>query len=253
MNCPSHYLLYQSKKHSYRELPLRYARSTCCTATSCPARCRGLTRVRQFRRTTATSSARDQITGEVRASSCVHPRRLRTFGSSTTLKFATRPEQRIGDDELWDRAEAALKARSTPRACRTSSSRATARSTGRRSTSTSPTHRPQVAARHDPARLQRARALRPEVRRRGQRRAPAGVIHRASSGSFERFIAILIEHFAGAFPVWLAPEQVRVLPRKLLPARPVSVCGQRGDQGSMPVEEIINRAQELIRSRALTL
>jgi len=72
-------------------------------------------------------------------------------------------------------------------------------------------HRPRVATGDGAARLQPAEALRPGVHRQRQQAAPAVMIHRAPFGSMERFMGILIEHFAGAFPLWLAPEQVRVL------------------------------------------
>ena len=72
--------------------------------------------------------------------------------------------------------------------------------------------RPLLADGHDPARLPDAGALRPHVRRRRQLGAPPVVIHRALLGSLERFIGILVEHYAGAFPFWLAPVQIRILP-----------------------------------------
>jgi threonyl-tRNA synthetase len=115
---------------------------------------------------------------------------------------------RIGSDEMWDRAEGRC---------------ARARATGldyelkegdgafygpKIDFDVDRRHRPDLAARHDPARLRRARALRPRVTsgEDNQEHRPV-VIHRAIFGSFERFIAILIEHFAGAFPLWLAPSR----------------------------------------------
>ena len=97
------------------------------------------------------------------------------FGLTATLKFATRPEKRIGDDALWDRAEAgaraALEATGMPYELKPGDG---AFYGPKIDFDVTDSHRPQVAAGHDPARLQRARALRPHVRRRGQRRAPAG-------------------------------------------------------------------------------
>jgi threonyl-tRNA synthetase len=137
----------------------------------------------------------------------------RTFGLTASLKFATRPEQRIGDDAMWDRAEADL--------------RAALETTGH------PYElKPGDGAFYGPKidfdvsdsigrkwqlgtiQLDYAAAERFDLTYVGEdntEHRPV-VIHRAMAGSFERFLAILIEHFAGAFPVWLAPEQVRVIP-----------------------------------------
>jgi threonyl-tRNA synthetase len=137
----------------------------------------------------------------------------RTFGLEATLKFATRPEQRIGDDAMWDRAEAALRA-------------------ALESTGLPYELKPGDGAFYGPKidfdvsdsigrkwqlgtiQLDYAAPERFDLTYVGDDNADHRpvVIHRAVSGSFERFIAILIEHFAGAFPVWLSPEQVRVLP-----------------------------------------
>jgi threonyl-tRNA synthetase len=136
-----------------------------------------------------------------------------TFGLKATLKFATRPEQRIGSDELWDRAEAAL--------------RAALDSTGRpyeMKEGDGAFYGPKIdfdvtdsigrAWQLGTIQLDYNAPERFDLTYTGEDNAPHRpvVIHRAVSGSFERFIAILIEHFGGAFPVWLAPEQVRVIP-----------------------------------------
>ena len=231
MNCPSHYLLYHAKKHSYRELPLRYVTFDVLHRNEVTGALSGLTRVRQFqqddchvflariRSPRRCSSSCDFILGY-----------YETFGLTATLKFATRPEVRIGTDEMWDRAEAAL------RAALEATGMDVRAQAGRRRVLRPEDRlrrhrldRPRVAARHDPARLQR----RPSgsTSRTSARTTPTHrpvVIHRAVSGSLERFIAILIEHFAGAFPVWLAPEQVRVLPITDEQA-PVRGAGRRAD------------------------
>ena len=137
----------------------------------------------------------------------------RTFGLTAALKFATRPETRIGSNELWDQAEGAL--------------RSALEATGM------PYElKPGDGAFYGPKidfdvtdsigrswqlgtiQLDYNAPERFDLRYVGEANAEHRlvVIHRAVSGSFERFIAILIEHFAGAFPVWLAPEQVRVIP-----------------------------------------
>jgi threonyl-tRNA synthetase len=137
----------------------------------------------------------------------------RTFGLEATLKFATRPEVRIGDDAMWDRAEeslrSALEATGLPYELKPGDGAFygpkidfdVADSIGRKW---------QLGT----IQLDYAAPERFDLMYVGDdntEHRPV-VIHRAVNGSFERFIAILIEHFAGAFPVWLAPEQVRVLP-----------------------------------------
>ena len=140
MNCPSHYLLYGMRKHSYRELPLRYATFDVLHRNEVTGALSGLTRVRQFQQDDCHIFLwNDQIAGEVRKLAEFILGYYETFGLTATLKFATRPEQRIGEDAMWDRAEAALKRRARgDRAGVSRSSPATAPSTAPRSTSTSP-------------------------------------------------------------------------------------------------------------------
>ena len=214
MNCPSHYLLYLSKKHSYRELPLRLATFDVLHRNEVTGALSGLTRVRQFQQDDChIFLTEDQIADEVRFLAGLILDYYKTFGLTATVRFATRPETRIGDDALWDRAEGAL--------------RSALEATGM------PYElKPGDGAFYGPkidfdvtdslGRLWQLGTIqldynapdRFDLEYVGEDNAmhrPV-VIHRAVSGSFERFIAILIEHFAGAFPVWLAPEQVRVLP-----------------------------------------
>jgi threonyl-tRNA synthetase len=214
MNCPSHYLLYQSKKHSYRELPLRYVTFDVLHRNEVTGALSGLTRVRQFAQDDCHVFLReDQIAEEVRFLLQFILSYYETFGLTARLKFATRPETRIGSDELWDQAEAAL--------------RGALDATGMEYEL-----KPGDGAFYGPkidfdvmdsiGRPWQLGTIQldynaPErfdltyVGEDNNAHRPV-VIHRAVSGSLERFIAILIEHFAGAFPVWLAPEQVRVLP-----------------------------------------
>jgi threonyl-tRNA synthetase len=214
MNCPSHYVLYQTKKHSYRELPLRYVTFDVLHRNEVTGALSGLTRVRQFAQDDChVFLAESQIPEEVRFLLEFILAYYATFGLKAALRFATRPATRIGSDDLWDRAEGAL--------------RAALEATGREYAL-----KPGDGAFYGPKvdfdvtdSLGRAWQLgtiqldynapeRFDLEYVGEDNAlhrPV-VIHRAVSGSIERFIAILIEHFAGAFPVWLAPEQVRVLP-----------------------------------------
>jgi threonyl-tRNA synthetase len=214
MNCPSHYLMYLAKKHSYRELPKRFVTFDVLHRNELTGALSGLTRVRQFAQDDCHVFLReDQIEQEVKFLMDFILGYYEAFGLTATLKFATRPEERIGTDEMWDRAEGALKA--------------ALESTGK----------PYAVKEGDGAfygpkidfdvtdsigrawqlgtiQLDYSNPERFDLTYVGEDNATHRpvVIHRAVSGSFERFIAILIEHFAGAFPTWLAPEQVRVLP-----------------------------------------
>jgi threonyl-tRNA synthetase len=214
MNCPSHYLLYLAKKHSYRELPLRYCTYDVLHRNEVSGALSGLTRVRQFQQDDChVFLMESQIADEVRRLTDFILGYYRTFGLTATLRFATRPEVRIGDDAMWDRAEGALKAAleatGLPYELKPGDGAFygpkidfdVADSIGR--TWQLGTIQLDYAA---PERFQLA-----YVGDDNHEHRPV-VIHRAVSGSFERFMAILIEHFAGAFPLWLSPEQIRVLP-----------------------------------------
>ncbi len=214
MNCPSHYLLYQSKKHSYRELPLRYVTFDVLHRNEVTGALSGLTRVRQFAQDDCHVFLReDQITEEVHFLVRFILGYYETFGLTARLKFATRPEVRIGSDEMWDAAEsslrAALEATGMPYELKEGDGAFygpkidfdVLDSIGR------PWQLGTIQLDYsNPERFDLTYVGEDNTAHR-----PV-IIHRAVSGSLERFIAILIEHFAGAFPVWLAPEQVRVLP-----------------------------------------
>jgi threonyl-tRNA synthetase len=214
MNCPSHYLLYSSRKHSYRELPLRYCTYDVLHRNELTGALSGLTRVRQFQQDDCHVFLReDQIAEEVHRLAQFILGYYATFGLTATLKFATRPEVRVGSDEMWDRAEAALRgaldATGLPYELKPGDGAFygpkvdfdVSDSLGR-------------AWQLGTIQLDYAAPERFDLTYTGEDNSAHRpvVIHRAVSGSFERFMAILIEHFAGAFPVWLAPEQVRVLP-----------------------------------------
>ncbi|CAN5438618.1 threonine--tRNA ligase [soil metagenome] len=214
MNCPSHYLMYLAKKHSYRELPKRFVTFDVLHRNELTGALSGLTRVRQFAQDDCHVFLReDQIEGEVKFLMDFILEYYESFGLAATLKFATRPEERIGTDEMWDRAEGALKA--------------ALESTGKPyalKEGDGAFYGPKIdfdvtdsigrAWQLGTIQLDYSNPERFDLTYVGEDNATHRpvVIHRAVSGSFERFIAILIEHFAGAFPTWLAPEQVRVLP-----------------------------------------
>jgi threonyl-tRNA synthetase len=214
MNCPSHYIMYQAKKHSYRELPLRYVTFDVLHRNEVTGALSGLTRVRQFQQDDCHVFLRqDQITDEVRFLVDFILGYYQTFGLTARLKFATRPEVRIGSDEMWDAAEGAL--------------RAALEATGMEyelKEGDGAFYGPKIDFdvldsigrpwQLGTIQLDYSNPERFDLTYVGEDNAAHRpvIIHRAVSGSLERFIAILIEHFAGAFPVWLAPEQVRVLP-----------------------------------------
>src|SRR5262249_14439779 len=136
-----------------------------------------------------------------------------TFGLTAKVKFATRPETRIGSDDLWDRAESALKAALEATGMEYELKEGDGAFYGPKidfDVSDSIGRQWQLGT----IQLDYNAPERFDLTYVGEDNAAHRpvVIHRAVSGSLERFIAILIEHFAGAFPVWLAPEQVRVLP-----------------------------------------
>jgi len=214
MNCPSHYVFYASTTHSYRELPIRYATLDVLHRNELSGALSGLTRVRQFAQDDCHVYLReDQIAEEVKFLMDFILGHYDAFGLSSALKFATRPEQRIGSDEQWDRAEAALK----------EALDATGRDyevepgDGAFYGPKIDFHVTDSIGRHwqlGTIQLDYNAPERFDLTYIGEDNAAHRpvVIHRAVCGSFERFIAILIEHYAGAFPTWLAPEQVRVLP-----------------------------------------
>jgi threonyl-tRNA synthetase len=214
MNCPSHHLYFASSKHSYRELPVRYVTFDVLHRNELSGALSGLTRVRQFAQDDCHVYLReDQIVDEVKFLMDFILGYYDTFGLTASLRFATRPELRIGSDELWDRAEAALLGalEATGRVYELVPGDgafygpkidfAVTDSIGRQWQLGTIQLDYNAPDRFDLSYTGEDNTAHRPV-----------VIHRAVSGSFERFIAILVEHFAGAFPVWLAPEQVRVLP-----------------------------------------
>lgn len=214
MNCPSHHLMFASKKRSYRELPIRYGTQDVLHRNEVSGALSGLTRVRQFQQDDAhLYMAESQVTDEVRKLTELINYFYNTLGLKYIVKFGTRPGQRVGDDALWDRAEAGLR-------------------NALEQLGLPYTENPGDGAFYGPKidfhvqdaigrtwqlgtiQLDYANPERFDLTYVGEdnhEHRPV-IIHRAIFGSFERFLAILIEHFGGAFPLWLAPEQVRVLP-----------------------------------------
>jgi len=215
MNCPSHHLLFKMGKRSYRELPVRYFTVDVLHRNELSGTLGGLTRVRQFSQDDAhVYVAESQIADEVARQVGLIETVYGALGLEFSLKFATRPkpEDRLGDDALWDKAEGslleALKRIGKPYELNPGDGAfygpkidfVVHDSLGRQWQTC--TIQLDYAA---PERFDLA-----YVGDDNKEHRPV-VIHRAVYGSFERFIAILTEHFAGAFPAWLAPVQARIL------------------------------------------
>ncbi|MDQ3280011.1 MAG: threonine--tRNA ligase [Acidobacteriota bacterium] len=214
MNCPSHHLYFGMKRHSYRDLPLRLHTQDVLHRNEAAGAMSGLTRVRQFAQDDAHIYCQeDQVPEEVRKFVALLDEVYRAVGLEYTAKFATRPPQRIGDDALWDRAESLLKSALDALGRPYELKPGDGAFYGPKidfDVSDSIGRKWQLGT----IQLDYNAPERFDLTYIGEDNAehrPA-VLHRAIYGSFERFIAILIEHFAGAFPMWLAPVQAAVLP-----------------------------------------
>jgi threonyl-tRNA synthetase len=214
MNCPGHMLLFGSRRRSYRELPLRYAESSTLHRDERGGTLHGLLRVKHITQDDAhVFVTEDQIQEEIHGMVEFARYLYDLFGVTASAELSTRPEKRLGTDEQWDRAEAALEAalkrhemdyvvspgegtfygpkidlHMTDSLGR-SWQMGTIQLDYQMPTRFGLTYFGADNAEHDPV-----------------------VIHRALLGSLERFTGILIEHYAGAFPFWLAPVQIRILP-----------------------------------------
>ncbi|HEU4657581.1 MAG TPA: threonine--tRNA ligase [Capillimicrobium sp.] len=214
MNCPGHCHLYSLHPHSYRDLPIRYSEPGLLHRYEPSGTLHGLLRVRHFVQDDAHIFCReDQILDEVVG--CIEQAfaTYAIFGFDVKLELSTRPEQRVGSDELWDRAESILREALESRELGYELNEGDGAFYG-----------PKIDM-HLTDTLGRSWQVgtvqmdfnfpqRFELEYQGADNAahrPA-MIHRAILGSFERFIGLLIEHYAGEFPVWLAPVQAIVLP-----------------------------------------
>ena len=214
MNCPGHILIYNKGVRSYRDLPLRYGEFGSCHRNEPSGSLHGLMRVRGFVQDDGhIFCTEDQILPECVAFTALLQNVYRDFDFTDVIyKVATRPAKRIGSDESWDKAEAALKQ-------------------ALEKSGVSYTLSPGEGAFYGPkieyslkdgiGRVWQCGTMQVDFSMPGRlgaeyvaedntRRTPV-MLHRAIVGSMERFIGILIEHHAGAFPLWLAPEQVVVM------------------------------------------
>jgi threonyl-tRNA synthetase len=214
MNCPSHHLLYAARRRSYRELPVRYSTQDVLHRNELSGALSGLTRVRQFQQDDAhIYLAESQVTDEVKRIVGLLDEVYGTFGLPYSARFSTRPPERIGTDEMWDRAEGSLREALEATGLEFGINEGDGAFYGPKidfEVSDSLGRKWQLCT----IQLDYAAPERFDLTYVGEDNTDHRpvVIHRAIFGSFERFIAILIEHFAGAFPVWLAPVQAVVIP-----------------------------------------
>ncbi len=213
MNCPSHMLIFRSTKRSYRELPLRMHDQGVLHRDEVKGALGGLTRVRQFCQDDGhLFCMEEQIEKEVTELIALVNRVYGSLGLGYRAKLSTRPVDKLGDDSLWDRAEAALEnaLRNNNLEWKLNAGDGAFYGPKIDFDVIDALGRPWQCA---TIQIDYQMPLRFELSYVGAdntAHTPV-VIHRAIFGSFERFIGILIEHFAGAFPAWLAPEQVRVM------------------------------------------
>jgi len=214
MNCPGHMLIYGSEVRSYRDLPIRYHEQTPLHRNEASGVLSGLTRVRQFAQDDGHCFVMEsQIGAEVELALRLMQRVYTDMGLQYSVKLSTRPEEFMGEVATWDRAEAALKQALEAAGQQYELNEGDGAfygpkidfdvtdAIGRKWQCATIQLDYQIPERFD---LKYVGADNAEHR-------PV-VIHRAIFGSFERFIALLIEHFAGAWPLWLAPVQAVVLP-----------------------------------------
>ena len=213
MNCPGHVLMFRNRLRSYRELPLRLAEFGSCTRNEPSGALHGIMRVRAFTQDDAhLFCTEDQITGESIAFCKLLLSIYKDFGfEDVAIKFATRPEQRIGSDETWDHAEKSL----ADAVKAAGLDFALAPGEGAFYGPKLEFHLRDALGREWQCGTLQLDFMMPGrlgasyVGEDGGRHVPV-MLHRAILGSMERFIGILIEHYAGRFPLWLAPVQAVV-------------------------------------------
>jgi threonyl-tRNA synthetase len=252
MNCPESTFIYRSRLRSYRDLPLRFSEFGRLHRNERSGTLSGLTRVRQFIQDDAHLYVRpDQLTDEIVALLGEVREAYGWFGLEPRFSFATKPDKAIGDPALWERAEQL-----------TREAFAAADISYELKPKDGTFYAPKIDIYIDDAlgrewqmaTIQIDLTMLPErfdltyIDESGKAVRPIA-IHRAIYGSLERFIGILIEHFAGAFPLWLAPVQAVVIPiadRHIEPAEELAgVLGAKGLR--VEVDDSDSRMQNKIR------
>jgi threonyl-tRNA synthetase len=214
MNCPGHILIYNKGVRSYRELPLRYGEFGSCHRNEPSGALHGLMRVRGFVQDDGhIFCTEDQILDECVKFTGLLQKVYRDFGFTDIIyKIATRPAKRIGSDEAWDKAENALKDSLEKSGLKFAVAPGEGAFYGPKI---------EYSLKDGIGRAWQCGTMQVDFSMPGRlgaeyvgddnaRHTPV-MLHRAIVGSMERFLGILIEHHAGAFPAWLAPEQVAVL------------------------------------------
>ena len=214
MNCPGHMVLFANTLRSYRELPLRYAEAAPLHRNEPSGSLHGLTRVRHVTQDDAhIFCTREQIEEEIYGCLDYAKWIYDLFGLESEFELSTRPENKLGTDEEWDFTEGALKAALDRRGLEYDINAGDGAFYGPKI---------DLSMKDSLGRSWQMGTIQLDSQQPGRlncRYVGADnvehvpyVVHRALMGSFERFIGILTEHYAGAFPFWLAPVQIRVLP-----------------------------------------
>ena len=214
MNCPGHVLVFKQGMKSYRDLPLRFSEFGACHRNEPSGALHGLMRVRAFTQDDAhIFCTEEQINAETVSFCALLTSIYAEFGfTDVRVKFSDRPAKRAGTDEVWDRAESALKQAVETAGLAYTSNPGEGAFYGPKL---------EFVLRDAIGRDWQCGTLQVDyfipgslgaeyVAEDGSRKVPV-MLHRAILGSFERFLAILIEHYAGKFPVWLSPVQAVVL------------------------------------------
>jgi threonyl-tRNA synthetase len=214
MNCPGHILIYKSRLHSYREFPLRFGEFGSCHRNEPSGALHGIMRVRAFTQDDGhIFCTEDQILDECVAFTALLQRVYRDFGFTDVIyRVATRPAKRVGADALWDKAEEALSASLRRSGCEFEVSPGEGAFYGPKI---------EYSLKDAIGRVWQCGTMQVDFNMPGRldaeyvaedntRKTPV-MLHRAIVGSMERFIGILLEHYAGALPLWLAPVQAVVL------------------------------------------
>jgi len=252
MNCPESTYIYRSRLRSYRDLPLRLAEYGVLHRNELSGVLSGLTRVRHFVTDDAHIFVRpDQIAAEIEGLMGEIREAYSWFGLTPTLTFGTRPDKALGDVAIWDETEAIMRAelersgleyRVKPKDGAFYAPKIDIQITDA------------LGREWQTATIQVDRVMLPErfdlwyIDETGTQQRPVA-IHRAIYGSLERFIGVLTEHFAGAFPLWCAPVQAVVIPiadRHLEPARELASV-LRGRRIRVEVDDSDGRMQNKIR------
>jgi threonyl-tRNA synthetase len=238
MNCPGHMLVFGSENRSYRDLPIRYHEQSVLHRNEASGVLTGLTRVRQFCQDDAHCFIReDQIGEEVERLLRLIQRVYGDFGLDYSVKLSTRPADYLGEAATWDHAERSLKAALEASGTAYAINEGDGAFYGPKidvDVTDAIGRKWQCATIQLDYQLPRQFDLKYVGADNAEHRPV--VIHRAIFGSFERFIAVLIEHYAGAFPLWLAPVQMVVLPIADRHAEYAQTVAARLDKAGFRVE-----------------